>query len=534
MLKILIKKQLLELFQGYFVDKKTGKARTKKGTLIFFALLAFLFVSLGFAFYSMAGWLGGAILGNGFNWLYFALMGLLAMALGVFGSVFNTYASVYLPKDNELLMSLPIPAGTLLLARLAGVYITGLMYSAWVWIPVTIAYWVTVPVTVLNVLFPILMTFVIALFVSVLSCILGWVVALIASKTKGKSIVTVILSLTVLVLYYVVYFRVVNSLSKIVAHITEIGNAVRSWLHYSYRLGLACDGDVLSMLIVAGITLALAGICFLVLSKTLFKLSTVSAGDGKKSKVTAKYTQRTVRAALLRREYRQFTSTATWMLNDGIGLLLMPVAAVALLIKSGSIRAMLPKIAAAVPSLSAGLPALFVAVVCLLLSAAPILPVSVSIEGKTLWQIRSLPVDPWEVLRAKERMSIQLSVCPAVFFVLVCGVILRFHWWETALVAVAAVAYVLLFSDFGLFLNLKMPNFTWTNTAYLTKQSMAVTVALFGGWGFCVVLGLAAFLLTKVVPVWVTLCAFCLLFLVLRIVLHTWLKKRGTAIFAAL
>lgn len=99
MLKTLIKKQLLELFQKYFIDRKTGKGRSKIGTALFFILFVFLFVGLGLVFYTMAGGIGIAILGNGINWLYFALMGLLSMALGVFGSVFNTYASVYLPKD---------------------------------------------------------------------------------------------------------------------------------------------------------------------------------------------------------------------------------------------------------------------------------------------------------------------------------------------------------------------------------------------------------------------------------------------------
>ena len=43
------------------------------------------------------------------DWLYFTLMGLVAIFLGAFGSVFNTYSSLYLAKDNDLLLSLPIP-----------------------------------------------------------------------------------------------------------------------------------------------------------------------------------------------------------------------------------------------------------------------------------------------------------------------------------------------------------------------------------------------------------------------------------------
>ena len=60
------------------------------------------------------------------GWLYFALMGLLAVLLGAFGSVFNTYSGLYLAKDNDLLLSMPIPVNTLMASRLLSVYLMGL------------------------------------------------------------------------------------------------------------------------------------------------------------------------------------------------------------------------------------------------------------------------------------------------------------------------------------------------------------------------------------------------------------------------
>ena len=52
------------------------------------------------------------------GWLYFTLMGLVAIFLGAFGSVFNTYSSLYLAKDNDLLLSLPIPVRVIIASRL--------------------------------------------------------------------------------------------------------------------------------------------------------------------------------------------------------------------------------------------------------------------------------------------------------------------------------------------------------------------------------------------------------------------------------
>ena len=40
---------------------------------------------------------------------------MIALALGIFGSVFNTFASLYQAKDNDLLLSLPIPIYAIIL-----------------------------------------------------------------------------------------------------------------------------------------------------------------------------------------------------------------------------------------------------------------------------------------------------------------------------------------------------------------------------------------------------------------------------------
>ena len=76
-------------------------------------------------------------------------MGLLALFMGVFGSVFNTYASLYQAKDNDLLLSMPIPSGKILLVRLSGVYAMGLMYEVSVMIPTLVVWFMTAPVTAL-------------------------------------------------------------------------------------------------------------------------------------------------------------------------------------------------------------------------------------------------------------------------------------------------------------------------------------------------------------------------------------------------
>ena len=534
MVLTLLKKQLLEMFSGYVIDRKTGKARGKKDFVLYVVLYIFIFGGLGMAFYAMASGLGVAMLNHGFNWLYFALMGLLSIALGVFGSVFNTYAGLYLPKDNEFLLSMPIPNRTLVLARTAGVYCMSLMYSAWVWIPAMIAYWIIAPLSVFNVIFPILLTFVLALFVSVLSCILGWVVALIAAKTKGKSFVTVFLSLAVIIGYYVIYFKVVKSLSTIVNHLDELGSAVKSWLRYVYWIGLAADGDMLSLLAVIGITVLLAAVCLFVLAKTFTKFALTAEKGETRVKKQIGYEKRTAKKALLRREYKHFSSLSIWMLNGGLGLLVMPVAAIAVLIKSKAIRTVISQMPAQANPFLSALPIFLIAAVGLAVSMDMIVCCSVSLEGKNLWILQTLPLKPWDVLQAKIKMGFSLNIAPALFLGLSLGIALKLPALQIALILIALVLFVWLTQDFGLFLNLLHPDFNWTNPTTVVKQGLPVFFAMFGGWLFCVLTALGGYFLLKVTGVYVVLIAILILFGALLTLLQRWLKTKGTAIFSVL
>ncbi len=44
-----------------------------------------------------------------------------------------------------------------------------------------------------------------------LTCFHGWIVALIAARLKKKSFISVLMTLAILVIYYVVYFRITPS-----------------------------------------------------------------------------------------------------------------------------------------------------------------------------------------------------------------------------------------------------------------------------------------------------------------------------------
>ena len=102
------------------------------------------------------------------------------------------------------------------------------------------------------------------------------------------------------------------------------------------------------------------------------------------------------------------------------------------------------------------------------------------------------------------------------------------------LIPLTAVLFVFLMAMWGLFLNLKAPNLNWTSEVVPIKQSLSVTLTLFGGWGIVMILGGVYFLVMKwLIPAVFLMCTDVLM-LAANAVLFRWLKTGGSRRFEQL
>ena len=531
MRKALLKKQLYELNRNFFIDRRTGKARKRSSVVLSIVLYALLvLVVLGGMFTLMALGICEAMFAANMGWMYFLLFGGIALMLGVFGSVFNTYASLYDAKDNDFLLSMPIPVREIMIARLAGVYLMGLMFSGIVMLPGVVVFYVLIPQTALSVIGALLLLFLISVFVLVLSCALGWVVAKISAKLKNKSFITVAVS----VIFFAAYFYVCNQaqdlIESLIANVAEIGAKIEGAAVPLYMLGRVGEGDPLSMLVWTLVIGGLFVLTCLLISRSFLKLVTTKAGSAPVKVRGGEIRPRTPSAALRMREFKRFTSSPAYMLNCGMATLFLPVAAIALLIKGGDLLSVFDAI-----GLGGGeLTILLSAAICLLASMNDTTAASVSLEGKNLWVVQSLPVDAWKALCAKLSVQLLLTGIPALFCA-VCGLILlRPGIPEGILLLILVSAAVFLLAGAGLFLDLRRPNLTWTSEIGPIKQSANILIMLLLGWGYAALIGAGGFFLSSVTGAVPALALLAVLTLALCLLLYGWLKKKGARIFATL
>ncbi|MGN0266392.1 MAG: hypothetical protein ACI4D7_01815 [Lachnospiraceae bacterium] len=526
MLKLLLKKQMTEIFRNYFYDSKKNRARSKAGLILY--IIFFLGIMVGvlggmFAYLSMT--LCGPLAAVGMDWLYFCLMGLMAVLLGTFGSVFNASSCLYLSKDNDLMLSLPIPVNVLMASRLLTLYLMGLMYSIVVIIPAVVVYWITVSASIPVIFGCLLLILLISIFILTLSCILGWVVARISLKLKNKSLISVLVSLIFFGGYYFFYFKAQELIQDLLVNAVDYGVKIKGAAYPLYLFGRVGIGDPMAMCAVTAVILVLFALVWSVISHSFLKIATSSGRTARRIYKEKNMKQRSIFSALLSKEFGRFLSSPVYMLNCGLGVLLLPVGGIILLFKSSTVISVLNDVFGERVGCT---PLLLCAVVCVLASMNNMAAPSISLEGKSFWLVQSLPVKPWQVLQAKLSVQILLTGVPVCFCLFCLAMIYPWSGAELVLAAFALLVYVLFSALFDLSLGLLMPNLNWTNEITPIKESIVTVISMISGFAYTVLFCVGYMLLDGWKLGFAGYMALVgAVTLVLSILLLLWLRKKG-------
>ena len=105
-------------------------------------------------------------------------------------------------------------------------------------------------------------------------------------------------------------------------------------------------------------------------------------------------------------------------------------------------------------------PFLLCVVLCSLASMNFMTAPSVSLEGKSLWLLQSLPVEPWRIFQAKIRMQLLLTGLPLLLCIECTAAVYPLHPMQLLMLLLFASSYTLLIALVGLFFGVKMPTLT--------------------------------------------------------------------------
>lgn len=160
---------------------------------------------------------------------------------------------------------------------------------------------------------------------------------------------------------------------------------------------------------------------------------------------------------------------------------------------------------------------------------------SISLEGKSLWVMQTMPIRGGTVLRAKAAMHIMITVPAAVLCTAAMGIILEANALDCIAAALLAVAFTVFTAYFGVALNLKFHRFDWINETAAVKSGMSVMLAMFGSMAILAIPALLyALLAAEYISAAMYMALWAAIFAAVSMAFDAWFKKHGDEKYAFL
>ncbi len=517
MIKNLIKLRLRAVFGAMSGKDKNGayKKPTAGKIVLFSILYGYLFIAFSFASVAISMGIGSLFVIGGESEIYFAMINAISFSLLFILSIFETKSELFDCKDNDLLLSMPIPSGSIVIARILVVLIYNFIAEAILIIPASIIYLILSGGELAGFFGSLITGFCIPFAATALAAAVGYLVAMISKKMKNKTFVTLFISLVFLALYFYAY----TTFLSVDGDGMEVDvSLIAEKLSFLRPIGAASMLSPIPLIVFVAICAGVSYAAYRIISYHYISIVTQDHSLKRTEYKAERMKHASPLIAITKKELSKIVSSATYMLNGALGVVFEVAIAVLVIFKSSDINLTISQLISEL-GFSGSLDGLILAVISagsvLLSSTIMLSAASVSLEGKNLWVMRSMPVSGKTVLTAKALTHIIVSVPPAVIAVCVISAVMSLTPLYTLLAVLVAVSANVLCALFGVILNTAFPKFVFENEAQPIKQSLStflvMLVMMLLGFGMLIVGAVMAFLSLGVLFTVIALICLCTL-----------------------
>ena len=527
----LFKATLSENMNMFKYKSKSKNKVTRKMFPIILALILFVYV------WGYANMIMEKLIDAHLEIVLLTLFGVITSLLTIFEGIYKSSSLLFNCKDDNLLLSLPIRKSTVLFIRLAKLYLFELLYNSLFLTPAMLVYARYANVHATYYIVCIVSLFLLPIVPIVISCIIGEITSFTSSKFKFKNIVQIIVTTIFILIIMYGSFNIQKLMTEL-ANKGDTFNQIVNKIYYPVGqfINLVLDFNVVDLLIYIGIHLVLFIACVFGLSKTYYKINsrvkvvktTSSNNKGYEIKKNG------VVNALIKKDLNRFINSPVFVINAGFGLVLFLVGSIAMSFKFDGICNMM--ISQGMPinveALKQNIPVIIFGFVCLSSLLTSITSSMISLEGKSFYILKSVPIKPTTIINSKVLTAV-LIMMP---FIIVGDIVLfiNFHieLLQMVLILLASIVMPLISETIGIIVNIKYPKMNAENDTEIVKQSMSSMVAVFIGMISIGLIIAALYKLVKLeIETSIIMISLLIVFCIIYIGLLLYLKNKGTKEF---
>lgn len=453
----LFKVNLLSLFG---INKKLYGG--KKGKLIGTVLLGVLIMGLSFL-YSMAFIEGmkfqQAMTGKEINSVVHTFIVVAALITFIF-SFYSVANLIYGAQDYDMLAAMPVKKHQIVFSKLLATLVGDIILTLLIVIPAIFAEQLYLK----NLNFLIVVSYLLCAFVCpflpiAVATLVGALFTIITAKIRFKNLFKTILYLLVIASVVPLYFTddflfVMQIMDKIYFIKPILDRAMDNVWYLLAFVGINVGAFVLVVLFVS---LSYHRVNSLIKSgatKTKFKMRKIKGSSPLR--------------ALVKHDLKRLFTCPIYLVNAIGGVFVAIVIIVPFFIVASKTGEEVISILG--PFVSLFVPAFFVLFTCL----APTTACSISVEGNTFWQLKTLPVKASQILNSKLIINLIFYIPLNIIISVAIGILFKMQFIIVLLIAFCGITVALFASITGLYLNLKLPLMDWTNVQKPVKQGGSV------------------------------------------------------------
>jgi ABC-2 type transport system permease protein len=208
---------------------------------------------------------------------------------------------------------------------------------------------------------------------------------------------------------------------------------------------------------------------------------------------TLKYQEKPVVQSLVEKEFKKFFDSTLYALNSGIGMVLLIIMSVASLFFKADIQAILSQEIGFSMDLEMMILVIFGFTIGMTYTPA----ISLSLEGKQLWILKSLPIKPSTIVFSKILFNLVLIVPIAYVSLVMIGISLSIGLVSVLILLLLILVFAILVSCMDAVINLYFPKFDYNNEVEVIKQSVAALFGIFGAFALLVTLGFVYYFMSS-------------------------------------
>lgn len=478
-LKLLLKINLMSLFG--FNKAIHSKDPTQKKKLWGFSIMMILVsVMLVFVSFMYSILLAKTLEPVGAMSILLALMMMASCMLTIFTTVYKVNGVLFGFREYDRIISLPIKTSTVVASRILILYGMNFAFCCLVMVPAGVIYFIKASVSFSFIPIFLVTLFLIPLIPVVFAAFFGAIISIIANKFKHKSLFGLIFTFAFFLAIMVSSMRVNRHTMDFQAIGQILLNSVKTIYPpaYLYVQGV-CENNFLSLFWFVFSSIAVFAVFVFLVAKYFNKINTflVSGRTVSHYKLTS-LKETTPLFALYKKEIKRYFTSTIYVFNTGFGMVLLVLLSFGILFMGPQILEHVIKIPIPKNILNDSLP-IFISF-CVVMSCTSVC--SISLEGKNLWIVKSIPVSTMTVFFSKIAVNLTILIPPVTVSSAVLCFAIRPALLQGLMLFLLPYAYCIFISLLGIVVNVAYPIFDWQSDVTVVKQSAATIIAILFGF----------------------------------------------------